>query len=119
MLEVSVTAFRNHVPDYLEKIRQGEDIALTSRGRIVARLIPPGGHGNVVGLHDETAISASLTPSLSHFAGEGANESLREIKINDEREYAKHQLAVLRKSARIGDVTTPVAAEWDADRADS
>lgn len=43
MLEVSVTAFRNHVPDYLEKIRQGEDIALTSRGRIVARLIPAGG----------------------------------------------------------------------------
>jgi len=42
MLEVSVTAFRNHVPDYLEKVRNGEDIALTSRGKVIARLVPPG-----------------------------------------------------------------------------
>lgn len=43
MLEVSVTAFRNHVPNYLEKVRNGEDIALTSRGKVVVRLMPPGG----------------------------------------------------------------------------
>lgn len=43
MLEVSVTAFRNHVPDYLEKVRNGEGIALSSRGKVVARLIPPKG----------------------------------------------------------------------------
>lgn len=43
MLEVSVTAFRNHVPDYLEKVRNGEDIALTLRGKVIARLMPPEG----------------------------------------------------------------------------
>ena len=43
MLEISVTTFRNHFPDYLEKVRNGEDIALTSRGKIIARLMPPGG----------------------------------------------------------------------------
>lgn len=43
MLEVSVTTFRNHFPDYLEKVRNGEDIALTSRGKIIARLMPPQG----------------------------------------------------------------------------
>lgn len=42
MLEVSVTTFRNHIPDYLGKVRKGENIALTSRGKIIARLLPPG-----------------------------------------------------------------------------
>ncbi|MDZ4184508.1 MAG: type II toxin-antitoxin system prevent-host-death family antitoxin [Desulfuromonadales bacterium] len=41
MLEVSVTTFRNHLPDYLDKVRKGEDIALTSRGKVIARLLPP------------------------------------------------------------------------------
>jgi prevent-host-death family protein len=40
MLEVSVTTFRNHIPDYLDKVRKGEDIALTSRGKVIARLLP-------------------------------------------------------------------------------
>lgn len=41
MLEVSVTTFRNHISDYLDKVRKGEDIALTSRGKVIARLLPP------------------------------------------------------------------------------
>jgi prevent-host-death family protein len=41
MLHVSVTAFRKHVPDYLGKVQKGEDITLTSRGKAVARLVPP------------------------------------------------------------------------------
>lgn len=41
MIEVSVTTFRNHIPDYLGKLRNGENIALTSRGKVIARLLPP------------------------------------------------------------------------------
>lgn len=41
MLEVSVTTFRKHIPDYLCKVRTGEDISLTSRGKVIARLVPP------------------------------------------------------------------------------
>ena len=41
MLEVSVTTFRKHIPDYLGKVRKGEDISLTSRGKVIARLMPP------------------------------------------------------------------------------
>jgi prevent-host-death family protein len=41
MLEVSVTTFRKHIPDYLGKVRKGEDISLTSRGKVIARLVPP------------------------------------------------------------------------------
>ncbi|MFH1159296.1 MAG: type II toxin-antitoxin system prevent-host-death family antitoxin [Pseudomonadota bacterium] len=42
MIEVSVTTFRNHIPDYLGRVRKGENIALTSRGKVIARLLPPG-----------------------------------------------------------------------------
>jgi len=41
MIEVSVTTFRNHIPDYLGKVRKGENIALTSRGKVIARILPP------------------------------------------------------------------------------
>ncbi len=41
MLEVTVTTFRKHIPDYLGKVRKGEDILLTSRGKVIARLVPP------------------------------------------------------------------------------
>jgi prevent-host-death family protein len=41
MIEVTVTTFRKHLPDYLGKVRNGEDIALTSRGKVIARLVPP------------------------------------------------------------------------------
>jgi prevent-host-death family protein len=41
MLEVTVTTFRKHIPDYLGKVRKGEDISLTSRGKVIARLVPP------------------------------------------------------------------------------
>jgi prevent-host-death family protein len=42
MIEVSVTTFRNHLPDYLGKVRKGENIVLTSRGKVIAHLLPPG-----------------------------------------------------------------------------
>lgn len=41
MLEVSITTFRNHLPDYLEKVRNGEDVMLISRGKVIAKLTPP------------------------------------------------------------------------------
>jgi prevent-host-death family protein len=41
MLEVPVTTFRKHIPDYLSRVKKGEDIALTSRGKVIARLVPP------------------------------------------------------------------------------
>lgn len=40
MIQVNVTEFRNHLPAYLDKVKTGEEVALTSRGKIVARLVP-------------------------------------------------------------------------------
>lgn len=41
MQTVSVTTFRKHIRDYLDKVQKGEDIALTSRGKVIARILPP------------------------------------------------------------------------------
>lgn len=41
MPQVTVTTFRKHIPDYLGKVQKGEDILLTSRGKVIARLLPP------------------------------------------------------------------------------
>lgn len=40
MLSVNVTEFRSHLPIYLAKVKSGEVLALTSRGKTVAHLVP-------------------------------------------------------------------------------
>jgi len=40
MIEVNVTELRNHMHDYLGKVRAGEELLLTWRGEAIARLVP-------------------------------------------------------------------------------
>ena len=76
MLQVSVSDFRNHLPEYLEKAEAGEEILVTRRGRVVARL----------------------------------------TAARDARSGAKERLATLRKKAWVGDVVSPIDADWEATR---
>jgi prevent-host-death family protein len=39
MLNVNVTELRNHLPEYLKKVKAGEEVAVTSRGKVIARLV--------------------------------------------------------------------------------
>lgn len=41
MQEVNITKLRNHLPSYLEQAHKGKEIWVTSRGQVVARLLPP------------------------------------------------------------------------------
>ena len=41
MLEVNVTELRRNLPSYLRRVRAGEEILITSRGRGIAKLSPP------------------------------------------------------------------------------
>ena len=41
MKEVKVTELRQNLPAYLAKVRQGERVRITSRGKVVAELVPP------------------------------------------------------------------------------
>lgn len=40
MREVNITELRNHLPSYIKRVRSGEELLITSRGKAVARLIP-------------------------------------------------------------------------------
>jgi len=41
MNAVNVTELRNHLPSYLEQVQKGSEILVTSRGHVIARLLPP------------------------------------------------------------------------------
>ncbi|MEA3275040.1 MAG: type II toxin-antitoxin system prevent-host-death family antitoxin [Pseudomonadota bacterium] len=76
MLEVNVSDLRNRLPEFLDKAEAGEEILVTRRGRVVARL----------------------------------------TAAHDTRASAKEQLATLRKRAHVGDVVSPIEADWEAAR---
>ena len=40
MSSVNVTDLRSHLFDYMKRVQAGEEVAITSRGKIVARLVP-------------------------------------------------------------------------------
>ena len=41
MKDVKVTELRQNLPEYLAKIRRGERVRVTSRGKIIAEIAPP------------------------------------------------------------------------------
>src|SRR5256885_11439865 len=41
MKHVKVTELRQKLPEYLAKVRRGERIRVTSRGRVIAEIAPP------------------------------------------------------------------------------
>ena len=40
MCEVNVSELRTHLPEYLTRAESGEEILVTRRGRVIARLVP-------------------------------------------------------------------------------
>ena len=40
MNSVNVTELRQHLPDYLKRVQQGEEIAITLHGKTIARIVP-------------------------------------------------------------------------------
>ena len=41
MDDVKVTELRQNLPQYLAKVRRGERVRVTSRGRVIAEISPP------------------------------------------------------------------------------
>jgi prevent-host-death family protein len=41
MEEVKVTELRQNLPEYLAKVRRGEHVRVTSRGKVIAEIAPP------------------------------------------------------------------------------
>ena len=62
MKEVKVTELRQNLPAYLARVRRGERVRITSRGKVVAELAPPApDHGEV------SAARARLRGSVLRF----------------------------------------------------
>jgi prevent-host-death family protein len=40
MKDVKVTELRAHLPAYLERVRRGEHLKVTSRGHVIAEIVP-------------------------------------------------------------------------------
>ena len=40
MFAISISEFRKHLPEYLKKIQQGDQIQITNRGKVIARVVP-------------------------------------------------------------------------------
>ncbi len=40
MQQVNVTELRNHLPQYLQQVKKGLELQITSHGRSIARLVP-------------------------------------------------------------------------------
>jgi prevent-host-death family protein len=41
MSDINVTELRQNLPAYLDKVRRGQRIKVTSRGRVIAEIVPP------------------------------------------------------------------------------
>ena len=42
-MDISVRELKNHLSEYLRRVQSGEELVVTSRGKEVARLVPPEG----------------------------------------------------------------------------
>jgi prevent-host-death family protein len=40
MHEINITELRSHLPKYIGRVKKGEKILVTSRGKVVASLVP-------------------------------------------------------------------------------
>ena len=64
MKEVNVTELRQNLPGYLAKVRRGERIKVTSRGKVVAELSPPAPSPDMI-----TAARVRLRGSVLRYEG--------------------------------------------------
>jgi prevent-host-death family protein len=68
MIQVNVTELRNHLPAYLGKVKSGEEVAVTSRGKVIARLVPEtdecsAARSRLVAIRDASWIGDVVSPS--------------------------------------------------------
>ncbi len=62
MSSVNVTELRQNLPAYLEKVRRGQRIRVTHRGRVIAELSPPAATPD-----EATAARALLRGSITRY----------------------------------------------------
>jgi prevent-host-death family protein len=64
-MEVGVRKLRNSLSRYLDRVRDGEEIVVTDRGRAIARVVPVSGERTIDRLIREGKITPAKTPKRS------------------------------------------------------
>ncbi len=64
MTRIGVRELRQHASQYLEKVKAGETVEVTQRGKLVALLVSP---TPAVGVRDQLVASGRLVPARSAF----------------------------------------------------
>ena len=70
MPDVNITELRQKLPGYLKQVERGEEIAVTVRGRVIARIVPEGpvnarvqARARLADLRGRTALGDVLSPT--------------------------------------------------------
>lgn len=61
-MDINISHLRQHLPEYLARVRQGERVRVTSRGRVVAEIVPP-----TASMADAASARARLRGSLVRY----------------------------------------------------
>ena len=61
-LEVGVRELRNHLSRYLDRVRDGDEVVVTDRGRAIARVVPIGAERVLDRLIAEGIVTAARQP---------------------------------------------------------
>lgn len=61
MAEAGIRDLRDHLSRYLERVKAGEELTVTDRGRPIARLVPVGGKDTL----DRLIAEGLVTPAVS------------------------------------------------------
>ncbi len=64
MERIGVRELRQHASRYLDRVKAGETIEVTERGRLVARLVPPEAHD---GAREHLIAAGRLVPAVAPF----------------------------------------------------
>jgi len=61
-MEVGVRELRNHLSRYLDRVRDGDEVIVTDRGRAIARVVPVGGERVLDRLIAEGVVTPARQP---------------------------------------------------------
>ncbi len=76
-IEVNVAHLRQHLQDYLRRAQSGEVVRITSRGRVIARLVPDEESGDaaeryIAGLRGHCTVGDVISPVSATWEAAGA-----------------------------------------------
>ena len=62
-MEVGIRELRNHLSRYLDRVRDGDEVVVTDRGRAIARVVPVGGERVLDRLIAEGIVTPARQPN--------------------------------------------------------